>query len=152
MCVTQLACDMQGERALTVSTPELQSKMNDQHALEQAAQHTQVLDTAELIRRHAAEQECSPSMCILIKNLTGKTIMLKVDPSWDIVALKRLVQIVEGIPVDDITLIHAGKLLEDKYQLTKYHIGREDTLYVHYKFRRVTSLVLCRFPNDFAKS
>jgi len=127
---------MQGERALTVSTPELQSKMNNQHALEQAAQHTQVLDTAELIRRHAAEQECSPSMCVLIKNLIGKTITLKVDWSWDIGAVKSLIQIVQGIPVDDIMLIQAGKLLEDKYQLTKYNIGREDTLYLVRRNRR----------------
>ena len=68
--------------------PDLQSKMDNQHAPKQAAQHTRVLDTAELIRRHAAEQECSPDMCIFIRPLTGKTIMLKVHKSWDTRALK----------------------------------------------------------------
>ena len=47
---TQLACDMQGERAVTVSIPESQSEVNKQHALQQAAKQTQVPDTAELVK------------------------------------------------------------------------------------------------------
>ena len=83
MCVTQLACDLQGERALTVSTPELQSEQHNQHASKQAARHSQVLDTAEDVRRHAAKQICGPDMRIFILHLTGRTCSLNVHKSWD---------------------------------------------------------------------
>ena len=92
MCVTQLAADTQHERALTVkgNASELQKEMNDQHALKQAAKHSQVPDTAELIRRHAAEQERSPDTCLCVHSLTRQTLRLNVHHSWDIGAVKSL--------------------------------------------------------------
>ncbi len=134
MCVTQLACDMQGERAVTVSTPESQSEVNNQHALKQAAMHSQVPDTAELVRRHAAEQECSPDIFTFIKTHTAKTITLKVHKSWNIGVVKSLIQIVEGTPVDDIRLI-AGRELQDKYTLSHYNIQKEATLHMVLRLR-----------------
>ena len=134
MCVTQLACDMQGEQALTVSTPELQSELHNQHAPKQAARHSQVPDTAELVRRHAAEQECSPDILIFIKTHKAETITLKVHKSWSIGVVKSLIQIVEGTPVDDIRLIFC-KQLEDQYTLSHYSIQKETTLHMVLRLR-----------------
>ncbi len=123
---------MQRERALTVkdNTPELQSELISQHAPKQAAKHPPFPDTAELIRKHAAEQECSPDMRLLIKNLTGKTWSLNVHKSWDIVAVKSLIQIVDGAPPDMIRLVHAGRRLENKSLLSDYNIADEALVHV----------------------
>lgn len=129
MCVIQLATDMQHERALTVkgNTPEMQSKLNNQHAPNQAAKHRPVPDTAELIRRHAAEQECSPDIRLFVKQLTGRSFSLNVHKSWDIGAVKSLISIVEGVPPDAFVLVHcAGRYrLENKYRLSDYDIADE---------------------------
>ncbi len=134
MCATQLACDMQGERPLTVSLPKSQSELHNQHALKHAARHSQVPDTAELVRRHAAEQECSPDILIFIKTHKAETITLKVHKSWSIGAVKSLFQIVEGTPVDDIRLIF-GKQLEDQNTLSHYNIQKETTLHMVLRLR-----------------
>ena len=134
MCVTQLVCDMQGQQALTVGMPECPSMLYNQHALKQAAKQTHDPDTAELIRIHAAEQKRSPDMHIFIKTLNGSTITLEVHKSWDIGAVKSLIQIVEGLPVDDQRLIH-GRQLQDEYLLSDYNIRREDTLHLVRRLR-----------------
>ncbi len=127
MCV---ACDMQGERALTVGTSGSQSELHNEHAPKQMAKQTQAPDTAELIRRHAAEQECSPDICIFVHTLTANTVTLEVHKSWDIGVVKSLIQIVEGLPVDFQRLIHAGKQLADARLLSDYNIGNMATLHL----------------------
>ncbi|DBA91644.1 TPA: hypothetical protein ACH3X1_003250 [Trebouxia sp. C0004] len=96
-----------------------------------AAQHLPVHDTAELIRRHAAEQECSPDMRLSFMPLTGKTFRLNVHKSWDIGAVKSLIQIVYGVPPDMMVLILAGRRLENKYLLSDYDIADHDETLVH---------------------
>ncbi|KAL0033821.1 hypothetical protein WJX77_006616 [Trebouxia sp. C0004] len=120
----------EGERALTISTPESRSKLHNQHAPKQAAQQIQVPDTAELIRRHIAEQERSPDIFVFLKTHLGETITLEVHKSWNIGVVKSLIQIVLGTPVDDIRLIHAGRQLQDKHLLSDYNIPREATLHM----------------------
>ena len=134
MYITQLACDMQGERAVTVRKPESLSEVNKQHALQQAAKQTQVPDTAELVKRHAAEQECRPDILIYIKTHTGKTIVLQVHQSWTIRVVKGLIQIRVGTPVDDIRLI-AGQELQDEHTLSHYNIQKEFTLHMVLRLR-----------------
>ncbi|DBA93285.1 TPA: hypothetical protein ACH3X2_14245 [Trebouxia sp. C0005] len=119
-----------GQQALTVSMPESQSKLHNQHAPKQAAKQTQVPDTAELFRRHAAEQGRSPNMCIFVKNLEGRTITLKVHESWSIKAVKSLVQIVEGVPAKMLRLIFAGKQLNDAYLLSDHNMQNDSTLHM----------------------
>jgi len=130
MYVTQLACDTQGEQALTVSTPELQSELHNQHAPKQAARHSQVPDTAEDIRRHAAEQKYRPDMRIFIKSLTGRTCSLTVHKSWDIWAVKSLFETVEGVPPHMQRLIFAGRQLEDKSLLSDSDVRHDSTLHL----------------------
>ena len=110
--------------------PGLQRKLNNQHAPNQAAKHPPVRGTAELIRRHAAEQEHSPDMRLLIKNLSGKAWSMKVHKSWDIGAVKRLIQIVDGPPPDMIRLIQASRQLEDKKLLSDYDIPDASIVHV----------------------
>lgn len=137
MCVTQLATDMQRERALTVkgNKPESQSELHNQDAPQQAAKHTQVHDTAELIRRHTTEQERSPDMCLSVNTLTGRTYRLNVHKSWDIGAVKSLIGIVDGAPPDAMMLGHAGRQLENKYLLSDYDIADEALVHMIHKLR-----------------
>ena len=133
LCVTQLATDMQRERALTVkgNASESQSEMNDQHAPKRTAKHSQVPDAAELIRRHEAEQEHSPDMCLSVHTLTQRTIRVNVHNSWDIGAVKSLIGIVmTGVPPDAMRLVNAGRQLQDKYLLSDYDIGDEANLHL----------------------
>ncbi|DBB12569.1 TPA: H(+)-transporting V0 sector ATPase subunit a [Trebouxia sp. C0006] len=121
------------ERALTVkgNASESQSEMNDQHAPKRTAKHSQVPDAAELIRRHEAEQEHSPDMCLSVHTLTQRTIRVNVHNSWDIGAVKSLIGIVmTGVPPDAMRLVNAGRQLQDKYLLSDYDIGDEANLHL----------------------
>ena len=59
MGVNTALIGMQRARAQTVTdtAPGLQSKLHNQHAPKQAARHSHVPDTAELIREYAALQD-----------------------------------------------------------------------------------------------
>lgn len=65
---------------------------------------------------------------ICIRNLTGKTLFLKVPRSTDIGTVKYMLQQLEGIPPDQQRLIYGPFQLEDCRTLESYDIKKESTL------------------------
>lgn len=69
-------------------------------------------------------------MTITVKTLTGKDIVLKVNPNFTTREVMQCIFEKEGLPVDQQRLIFCGKQLELENELGDYNIQDKDTLHL----------------------
>jgi ubiquitin len=69
-------------------------------------------------------------MQIFLKNLTGKTVSLEVEPSDTIESLKAKIQAKEGIHPNQQRLVFAGKYLENGYLISDFKIQEGSTIHL----------------------
>ena len=74
-------------------------------------------------------------MQIFVKTMTGKTIILDVEPANTVENVKAKIQDKEGIPRDQQRLVFKGQPLEDAHCLSDYKVPKEATLSLNIRRR-----------------
>jgi ubiquitin len=72
---------------------------------------------------------------IVVKTLTGKSILLVVEQSTTVAQVKQMIVEAEGIPADQQRLIFTGKQLEDGKTMLDYGIQQDATVHLVLRLR-----------------
>ena len=67
-------------------------------------------------------------MQIFIQTITGLQLVLDVETTSTIYELKCQINKAEGIPIEDIIILHNGRKLEDRKSIKEYNIRSDDTI------------------------
>jgi hypothetical protein len=70
-------------------------------------------------------------MQLFVKTLTGRKVPFSVDDSSNTIeSMKEMLQEKEGVPVNQLRLIHNGRALDDKKTYEDYKIKSGDTVHM----------------------
>lgn len=67
---------------------------------------------------------------VFIKTLQHRTLTIFIRPKSSVAELKAKIHKEEGIPVEKMRLIYAGRQLEDDYAITNYGIRQHSTIHI----------------------
>ena len=85
-------------------------------------------------------------MQIFVKTLTGKTILLNIEPSETIENVKSLIETLEGVPKEHQRLI-AGKYLKNNKTISDYKIQNLATIYMSLILRSSMQIIIKTFSS-----
>eukprot|EP01033_Poteriospumella_lacustris_P021788 gene21788-16252_t len=94
-----------------------------------------MLRLLEAMKEEEVRQQYVGGMKVFVRTLAGKTLALMVDPFADVTVLKGMIRDREGMPVDQLRLIYAGRQLEDGRSLIDQGVHNEATLHLVLRLR-----------------
>ena len=103
---------------------------NGQTLRESAVLEYSTLDLIHIPAGTSTAQAVRRSLHLFVKTLTGKSILVDVDPSDTVMAIKEQIRVQEGIPIPHQCLVIGGRLLDDSVRLNESGIQNQSVLHL----------------------